>query len=409
MRYISPDGKRQDAASRYLHPRLRDGKHPNLHVLLKTKIVRVLFDCDNKKAGGVEYIPKSGAPGDDELAANKSPPVQKAKARKLVIVSCGALGTPPILERSGIGSPEILQRAGISIVAEIPGVGHEYEDHQLLVYPYKSSLSPEETIDAIAGGRRNVEELLKNNDKILGWNTQDIICKLRPSETDIAGIGPEFQNIWKRDYANNPNKPLVLIFPGDPSNIPVGQYVGISVFTVYPYSRGHLHITGPSPNDSLDFSTGFFSDPDDIDIKKHMWSYKKQREIARRMHTYRGEVVSGHPPFPPTSNAACIDNVTQHDPDGIQDIEYTVEDDAILAAWLRANVGTTWHSMGTCKMAPLANNGVVDDKLRVYGVEALRIADLSILPHNVAANTNNTALVVGEKAADIFIEELGLK
>jgi alcohol oxidase len=141
----------------------------------------------------------------------------------------------------------------------------------------------------------------------------------------------------------------------------------------------------------------------------HMWAYKKQREIARRMHTYRGEVVSGHPPFPPTSKAACIGNLTQHDPDGIQDIEYTVEDDAILAAWLRANVGTTWHSMGTCKMAPLANNGVVDDKLRVYGVEALRIADLSILPHNVAANTNNTALVVGEKAADIFIEELGVK
>lgn len=211
MRYISPDGKRQDAASRYLHPRLRDGKHPNLHVLLETKIVRVLFDCDNKKASGVEYIPKSGAPGDDESAANKSPPVKKAKARKLVIVSCGALGTPPVLERSGIGGPEILQRAGIPIVAEIPGVGHEYEDHQLLVYPYKSSLSPEETIDAIAGGRRDVEELLKNNDKILGWNTQDIICKLRPSETDIAGIGPEFQSIWKRDYANNPNKPLVLM------------------------------------------------------------------------------------------------------------------------------------------------------------------------------------------------------
>lgn len=140
-----------------------------------------------------------------------------------------------------------------------------------------------------------------------------------------------------------------------------------------------------------------------------MWAYKKQREIARRMHTYRGEVVSGHPPFPSSSKAACIERVNDDDHATVQeDIEYTADDDAILAQWLRENVGTTWHSVGTCKMAPLANNGVVDGRLRVYGVEALRIADLSILPHNVAANTNNTALAVGEKAADIFIGELWL-
>lgn len=92
----------------------------------------------------------------------------------------------------------------------------------------------------------------------------------------------------------------------------------------------------------------------------------------------------------------------------VQDIEYTAEDDAILEKWLRENVATTWHSVGTCKMAPREKNGVVDSRLRVYGVEALRIADLSILPQNVAANTNNTALAVGERAADLFIEDLGI-
>ncbi|EED11964.1 glucose dehydrogenase, putative [Talaromyces stipitatus ATCC 10500] len=413
MRYISPDGKRQDAATKYLLPRLQNGKHPNLHVLIESKVVRVLFDNGNKKAVGVEYLPKTDSPENDE--SNKSgPPVQRVKARKLVIVSCGACGTPSVLERSGIGSPEILQRAGIPLVAEVPGVGYEYEDHQLLTYPYKSSLDVEETIDAVVSGRRSVEELVRNNDKILGWNTMDIACKLRPSETDIARLGPEFEKTWNRDFKKNPNKPLVLMslingFPGDPSTVPAGQYLGISVFTVYPYSRGHLHITGPSPSDPLDFSTGFFSDPGDIDLKKHMWAYKKQREIARRMHTYRGEVVSGHPPFPSSSKAACFERVNDYDHATIQgDIEYTADDDDILAQWLRENVGTTWHSVGTCKIAPLANNGVVDGKLRVYGVEALRIADLSILPRNVAANTNNTALAVGERAADIFIEELGL-
>lgn len=194
-------------------------------------------------------------------------------------------------------------------------------------------------------------------------------------------------------------------FPGDPSSIPAGQYIGITVFTAHPYSRGHLHITGSELNDPLDFETGFFTDADNIDIKQHMWAYKKQREIARRMQTYRGEVVSCHPPFPASSKAACIE--TDAPLVDVKNIEYTFEDDVILEKWLRQNVGTTWHSVGTCKMAPLQNRGVVGANLKVHGVEGLRIADLSILPHNVAANTNNTALAVGEKAADIFIQELG--
>jgi alcohol oxidase len=195
-------------------------------------------------------------------------------------------------------------------------------------------------------------------------------------------------------------------FPGDPSSVPAGQYFAVSAFTVYPYSRGHLHITGPELSDGLDFETGFFSDAGGIDIKKHMWAYKKQREIVRRMETYRGEVAGGHPPFPAGSKAANIE--TDGPLTDVQDIEYTAEDDAVLEQWLRENVGTTWHSVGTCKMAPPEKMGVVDAKLSVYGVEGLKVADLSILPRNVAANTNNTALAIGEKAADIFIEEMGL-
>jgi choline dehydrogenase-like flavoprotein len=180
----------------------------------------------------------------------------------------------------------------------------------------------------------------------------------------------------------------------------------MTIFSVYPYSRGHLHVTGPDLGDRLDFETGFFTDANGIDLKKHIWAYKKQREIARRMQTYRGEYAPGHPPFPASSKAACIS--TQGPLVDVQDIEYTAEDDAILEKWLRENVATTWHSVGTCKMGPREAKGVVDSKLRVYGVEALRIADLSILPHNVAANTNNTAFAVGERAADLFIEELGI-
>jgi choline dehydrogenase-like flavoprotein len=182
----------------------------------------------------------------------------------------------------------------------------------------------------------------------------------------------------------------------------------MAVFTTYPYSRGHIHITGPSVSDPLDFATGFFSDSGDIDIKKHMWAYKKQREIARRMGVYRGEVAAAHPPFPAGSKAAPVDGPLPKNA-CVTDIEYTPEDDAVLEKWLRENVGTTWHSLGTCKMAPREQYGVVDANLSVYGVQGLKIADLSIPPSNVAANTNNTALVIGERAADIFIAELSLE
>jgi choline dehydrogenase-like flavoprotein len=88
---------------------------------------------------------------------------------------------------------------------------------------------------------------------------------------------------------------------------------------------------------------------------------------------------------------------------------YTPDDDVVIEEWLRQTVGTTWHSMGTCKMA-LRGGGdegaVVDERLAVYGVEGLRIADLSIAAGNVAANTCSLALVVGERAAEIFIEGL---
>lgn len=196
-------------------------------------------------------------------------------------------------------------------------------------------------------------------------------------------------------------------FPGDPSTVPAGQYFAMSVFTGYPYSRGSIHITGPELDDRLDFTTGFFSDAQGMDIKKHIWAYKKQREIFRRMKTYRGELPGGHPTFAPNSNAAHVQLDDGHTGD-VQDIIYTAEDDKVIEDWLRSHVETTWHSMGTCKMAPRHENGVVDQCLNVYGVKRLKVADLSIPPRNVAANTMNTAVAIAEKASDMFLEELGL-
>ncbi len=402
-RYISPEGRRQDAATCYLHPRLNDGKNPNLHVLVESQVVRVLFE--NKKASGVEFRP-------NPLFGGDASQIRIVKARKLVIVSCGACGTPSLLERSGVGDPTVLQAAGVPVVAETPDVGNGYEDHHMVLYPYLNSLEATDTLDALICGRMgSPEELIAANSPMLGWNAQEIQGKARPTDAEAAALGPKFKEAWDRDFKSHPERPMVVFtvlagFPGDPSLAPPGPGLAISTFTVYPFSRGHIHITGPKIEDPVDFETGFFTDPDDIDIKKHLWTYKKQREVMRRLPSYRGEMAKLHPPFTADSPAANIELTDGPLPTDAPDILYSAEDDAVIEKWLRENVSTTWHSLGTCKMLPRDQNGVVDANLGVYGVAGLKIADLSIVPRNVAANTNNTALAIGEKAADIFIEEL---
>jgi choline dehydrogenase-like flavoprotein len=190
--------------------------------------------------------------------------------------------------------------------------------------------------------------------------------------------------------------------------VPPGQYISAANYTAYPYSRGSIHITGPSLDDPLDFDVGFFTDADDIDLKKQIWAYKHQREIVRRTNYYRGELPEGHPKFHEGSQAACsLSEGKGKSP--VRNIEYTAEDEAAIEQFLRENINTTWHSLGTAKMAPREKMGVVDPALNVYGVQALKVVDLSIAPENVGANTNNTALVIGMKGAEIIGKELGLK
>lgn len=126
QRFISPDGKRQDAATCYIHPRLKDGEHSNLHVLVETQVVRILID-ENKRAVGVET--RSNPRYHPDAAGE---PLRTVKARKLVIAAGGACGTPSLLERSGLGDAKVLERAGVPVVVDLPGVGNNYEDHHLV-------------------------------------------------------------------------------------------------------------------------------------------------------------------------------------------------------------------------------------------------------------------------------------
>jgi choline dehydrogenase-like flavoprotein len=200
MRYIAPDGKRQDTAYRYLHTKLQSGKYPNLHVIVDSQVKRILFE--NRKASGVEYRANPKVVPDAAF--------RTIKARRMVILSCGALGTPSVLERSGVGNPKMLEKAGVEVVADVHGVGEDYQDHHLLVYPYISSLNEDETLDALISGRTDPVELIEKNASILGWNGMDINIKLRPTQSEVAAQGANFQDAWNKDYENNLNRPLVL-------------------------------------------------------------------------------------------------------------------------------------------------------------------------------------------------------
>ncbi|KAJ3484271.1 hypothetical protein NLG97_g7097 [Lecanicillium saksenae] len=403
-RYVSPDGRRQDTAHSYLHPRLQDGNHPNLHVVVESQVIRVVVK--DGRATGVVFRPNPKFHTGDTGAIT-------VRARKLVIVSCGALGTPAVLERSGIGRSEVLAKAGLPIVAENLGIGEGYEDHQLMGSAYKTSLGPRDTLSDMLFGLLSPETILKERPEILGYNGQDVTGKLRPTDDEAVGLGPEFEVAWKADFQNKLDKPVVCMtmtnfIPGLPGEgVAPGPYLGSTSFVLYPYSRGHVHITGPSPDDPLDFDTGFLTDENGLDVKQHVWAYKKQREIMRRMDCFRGEVASWHPAFAPGS-AAAVTETDRPLPDDVQDIAYSKDDDEAIAEFVRRRADTTWHSMGTCKMKPREQGGAVDAALNVYGVKGLKIADLSIAPRNIGGNTNNTALAIGERAADIFIKELGL-
>lgn len=172
QRYVAPNGRRQDAAHRYIHPKLRSGKYPNLHVLVEKQVIKILFD-ENKKAVGVQYQTNPKFLANPEYLSTSYTSPRIAKARKMVIVSAGANGTPGVLERSGVGDPQVLKAAGVDVINDLPGVGNEYQDHHLTLYSYRTNLEPRECINGFQDGRFDIQQAIRENDELLGTNAMD--------------------------------------------------------------------------------------------------------------------------------------------------------------------------------------------------------------------------------------------
>ncbi|KAJ7690393.1 GMC oxidoreductase-domain-containing protein [Mycena rosella] len=376
----------------------------NLSVLDGCRVQRVVFE--DGIATGVEYL------FDKQVYPSAPQDIRIVKARRIVVVSAGTMSTPLVLERSGIGKKDVLEKAGIPVIAEVPGVGENFQDHPNSVAPYFADPNTP-TFDPLFRGEpetwcKMTEQWEKDGTGLLATNGVDAQIKIRPHPEELAELGPDFAKYWKDVFANKPDKPLFWLctfggLAGDQSALPPGKYMCTGCFMGIPASRGYVHISSSDPYADPDFYSGYLSNP--VDILALRWGYKKGRELIRRIPAFRGALIPGHPQFAEGSPAALTE--TGPVPLDAPKVVYSAEDDKAIDESLRKFVTTAWHPLGTCAMKPFEMGGVVDSKLNVYGVKNLKVADLSIPPSNVNANTYSTGLAIGEKAAVIIAAELG--
>ncbi|KAF9037013.1 alcohol oxidase [Hymenopellis radicata] len=426
-------GRRSDAATAYVHSVM--DVQTNLYLRTNARVSRVIFE--GNKAVGVAYVPaRNRADGAKTLETI-------VKARKYVVLSSGTLGTPQILERSGVGDKKLMQKLDLKVVSDLPGVGEQYQDHYTTLSLYRVSNESFTLDNFLRGDKEAQKELFQEWETSpekarLSSNVIDAGFKIRPTEEELKEMGPEFNELWDKYFKDKPDKPVMFgsIVSGayaDHSLLPPGNYITMFQYLEYPVSRGKIHIKSQNPYVEPFFDSGFMNNK--ADFAPIRWSYKKTREIARRMDAFRGELTSHHPRFHPASPAAAKDidirtakqllpNAftvgihmgTWHKPGDEynaskvhDDVKYTEEDDKAIDDWVADHVETTWHSLGTCAMKPREQGGVVDPRLNVFGTQNLKVVDLSICPDNLGTNTYSSALLVGEKGADLITEELGIK
>ncbi|KAL1669208.1 GMC oxidoreductase-domain-containing protein [Schizophyllum commune] len=389
-------GRRSDAATAYVHSVMDEQN--NLFLRTNARVSRVLFE--GNKAVGVAYVPARNRTHQGKVQETI------VKARRYVVLSSGTLGTPQILERSGIGSASRLRRLDLKVVSDLPGVGEQYQDHYTTLTLYRVSNESFTLDDFLRGDKEAQKELFTEWETSpekarLSSNAIDAGFKIRPTEEELKSMGPEFNELWDKYFKDKPDKPVM--------------FGSIDC----PHVLAQIHINSQNPYKEPDFDSGFMNNK--ADFAPIRWSYKKTREIARRMDAFRGELTSHHPHFHPDSPAACKDidigTAKQLLPNGFtvgihmgtwhkpgdaydaskvhEDIEYSEDDDKAIDDWVADHVETTWHSLGTCAMKPREEGGVVDGRLNVYGTQGLKCVDLSICPDNLGTNTYSSALLVG--------------
>lgn len=331
-------------------------KRPNLHVM--TGALAEQLEFDEKQCVGVRV--------------NQNGRAASLRARREVVLAAGAVNSPHLLEVSGIGEPARLREAGITLRHALPGVGENLQDHLQLRVIIK--VNGVKTLNRIAStwlGRA-------------GIGLEYLVSRSGPMSMAPSQLGLFAKSDPGQDRANVEFhvQPLSLGAFGEPLH-------GFDAFTasvcnLRPTSRGSVHAQGPAGQKGSEapvIRPNYLSTDDDLRVAADSIRLVRRIAAAPALQRYRPDEWLPGPAF-------------------------QTEEELRQAA---GKIGTTiFHPVGTCAMGRDADSGaVVDARLRVHGLQGLRIADASIMPRITSGNTNSPTIMIAERAADMIREEAG--
>ncbi len=289
----------------------------------------------------------------------------EAKATREVILAAGAINSPQLLQLSGIGPGSLLQQYDIPVVADLPGVGSNLQDHLQVRLTYKAN-RPLTTNDLIRSP--------------MGMIHMGMQYLLHQSGPIASGINHAY--IFARTRAEVDRPDIQFHFGTISSDVPGGPVHPFSGFTssvcqLRPSSSGHVLINSPDPFAHPSIQPCYLDTTEDRQVMLDGF------KLARR--------VAAAPPL-----AQLIDAEVAPGP--------AADTDDHMLEYIRDKATTIFHPSGTCKMG-VDDAAVVDARLRVRGVEGLRVVDASIMPTIVSGNTNGPVIMIAEKAADLILED----
>ncbi|KAF9510521.1 GMC oxidoreductase [Hydnum rufescens UP504] len=403
---VDPDtARRSYSASAYYAP---NASRPNLVVLTGAQATKIILEGDAEPytATAIEFV--SGG-------KKYSVPVKKE-----VILAAGAFQTPQLLELSGIGDPSILNQVGIPSKVQLPGVGSNLQDHIYVPTVYK--VKPEvATLDLLnEPGRSEAEEVLYNSQKGLYGSTHFALAFL-PTNTftppeDVTRLKAELKNSTGFDSTPGLKKQHrfleqwfddkrhaqleVISYPGffpspDKTPEPNAHYHMVAVANTHPISRGTVHIQSADALVKPTVDPAYLSSTIDLDILVH--GVKFTRALHGRSPLKEMTVGSVDPAWIGDESDDVSDN------NGEKGMKW--DDDEAIREYVRNELQTVCHPVGTAAMLPREDGGVVDSKLKVYGTANLRVVDASIFPLQIAAHPQETIYGIAEKFSDIIKED----
>ncbi len=337
-------GWRWNTARAFLGPAER---RPNLRIITNAQAEGLILE--GRRAVGVRF--------------RRDGESREARAGGTVILAAGAVGSPHLLQLSGIGPGQVLQEHGIEVVHDLPGVGENLQDHLQIRCAYR--VEGVETLNERArslSGKAAIalEYLLKRSGPM----------SMAPSQLGVFAKSSEAVETPDLEYHV---QPLSLEKFGEPLH-PFPAFTA-SVCHVRPESRGHVRLTSPDPNTHPEIAPNYLSTEGD-------------RQVAANAIRLTRRIVAQEP-------------LARFRPQEFRPGTQVEDDDAALAK-AAGEIGTTiFHPVGTAKMGddPMA---VVDGRLRVHGIEGLRVIDASVMPTITSGNTNSPVLMIAEKGAEML-------